>query len=70
MLNYSISSGRSVFSGQLSRVRQLVVHYLKWKKLADSVCDDFIGSMAAPPSRNDPFLLDLVQSSQAREDMQ
>ena len=39
-------------------VRHRVVHYLKWKKLADSVCDDFIGSLAQEPSRNDPILLD------------
>ena len=69
MLNYSISSWRSVFSGQLSRVRQLVVHYLKWKKLADSVCDDFIGSLA-PPSRNDPILLDTTRPSPTKEEIQ
>ena len=28
------------------------------------MCDDFIGRLAAPPSRNDPILLEPVQHSQ------
>ena len=41
---------------------RVVVHYLKWKKLADSLL--FVMILLAPPSSNDPILLDPLQSSQ------
>ena len=50
MLNY--------YSGR----HRVVVHYLKWKKLADSLL--FVMILLAPLSRNDPILLEPVQHSQ------